>query len=182
MNDFTTTADLYDEHGESLASCDTQFRQFGGRTRFRGKIVTVRSHEDNVLLRKVVGEPGHGRVLVVDGDGSLHCALVGDQIAELAASNGWEGVVVHGAVRDTAALGKLDIGIKALGSNPRKSGKHGLGNETSLLPSAGWCSGRVPPSSVMRMALSSCRDAFRERWTVETRSCGRRRWLPRRVR
>jgi regulator of ribonuclease activity A len=127
MNDFTATADLYDEHGESLASCDTQFRQFGGRTRFRGEVVTVRSHEDNVLLREVAGEPGHGQVLVVDGDGSLHCALVGDQIAELAVRNGWEGVVVHGAVRDTAALARLDIGIKALGSNPRKSNKHGSG-------------------------------------------------------
>jgi regulator of ribonuclease activity A len=127
MNDFTATADLYDEHGESLASCDTQFRQFGGRTRFQGTIVTVRSHEDNVLLRQVVSEPGHGRVLVVDGDGSLHCALVGDQIAQLAVSNGWEGVVVHGAVRDTAVLATLDIGIKALGSNPRKSNKNGLG-------------------------------------------------------
>lgn len=127
MNDFPATTDLYDEYGESLATCDTQFRQFGSRTRFRGTIVTVRSHEDNVLLRQVVGEPGHGRVLVVDGHGSLHCALVGDQIAAIAVSNGWEGVVVHGAVRDTAALAELDIGIKALGSNPRKSNKHGLG-------------------------------------------------------
>jgi regulator of ribonuclease activity A len=127
MSDVIPTADLYDEHGEALASCDTQFRQFGGRTRFQGEIVTVRCHEDNALLKTVVGEPGRGKVLVVDGDGSVHCALMGDVIAALAVSNGWEGVVLHGAVRDVAALATLDIGIKALGSNPRKSSKQGTG-------------------------------------------------------
>jgi regulator of ribonuclease activity A len=127
MSDFTPTADLYDAHGESLASCDTQLRQFGARSRFRGEIVTVRCHEDNALLKQVVGEPGHGKVLVVDGDGSVHCALIGDVLAGLATSNGWEGVVLHGAVRDVAALATLDIGIKALGSNPRKSSKQGTG-------------------------------------------------------
>jgi regulator of ribonuclease activity A len=127
MSDFTLTVDLYDEHGESLASCDTQLRQFGARSRFRGEIVTVRCHEDNALLKQVVGEPGHGKVLVVDGDGSVHCALLGDVLAGLATSNGWEGVVLHGAVRDVAALASLDIGIKALGSNPRKSSKQGTG-------------------------------------------------------
>jgi regulator of ribonuclease activity A len=127
MPDFIPTADLFDEHGETLTSCDTQFTQFGARSRFQGEIVTVRCHEDNALLKKVVGEPGHGKVVVVDGDGSVHCALMGDVMAGLAASNGWEGVVIHGAVRDVAALATLDIGIKALGSNPRKSSKHGTG-------------------------------------------------------
>lgn len=127
MTDFIPTADLYDEHGEALTSCDTQLTQFGARSRFQGEIVTVRCHEDNALLKKVVGEPGHGKVVVVDGDGSVHCALMGDVMAGLAASNGWEGVVIHGAVRDVVALAKLDIGIKAVGSNPRKSSKHGTG-------------------------------------------------------
>jgi regulator of ribonuclease activity A len=127
MTDFIPTADLYDEHGEALTSCDTQLKQFGARSRFQGEIVTVRCHEDNALLKKVVGEPGHGKVVVVDGDGSVHCALMGDVMAGLAASNGWEGVVIHGAVRDVAALAKLDIGIKAVGTNPRKSSKHGTG-------------------------------------------------------
>lgn len=127
MTGFIPTADLYDEHGDALASCDVQFKQFGARARFQGEIVTVRCHEDNALLKKVLGEPGRGKVVVVDGDGSLHCALMGDVMAALAASNGWEGVVIHGAVRDVAALAKLDIGIKALGSNPRKSSKHGTG-------------------------------------------------------
>jgi regulator of ribonuclease activity A len=127
MTDFIPTADLYDEHGEALSSCDTQLKQFGARRRFQGEIVTVRCHEDNALLKKVVSEPGHGKVVVVDGDGSVHCALIGDVMAGLAVSNGWEGVVIHGAVRDVAALGNIDIGIKALGSNPRKSSKHGTG-------------------------------------------------------
>jgi regulator of ribonuclease activity A len=85
----------------------------------------VRCHEDNALLKQVLGEPGRGRVLVVDGDGSLHAALMGDVVGALAVASGWEGVVIHGAVRDVAALATLDLGIKALGSNPRKSSKHG---------------------------------------------------------
>jgi regulator of ribonuclease activity A len=122
-----STADLVDEHGEALQSCDLQLRQFGGRRRFHGPIRTVACFEDNALVRQVLSEPGDGAVLVVDGGGSLHTALVGDLIAGLAQANGWAGVVVHGAVRDTEALGGLAIGIKALGSNPRKSAKAATG-------------------------------------------------------
>ena len=121
------TADLYDEYEEALDSCDLQFRQFGARSRFSGPAVTVRCHEDNALLKSVLSEPGEGRVLVVDGGGSLHRALMGDVIAGLAVANGWAGVVIHGAVRDVAVLRTLDLGIKALGSNPRKSTKTGAG-------------------------------------------------------
>jgi regulator of ribonuclease activity A len=121
------TADLYDERGDQLDSCDLQFRQYGGRRTFAGPIATVRCHEDNALLKSVLSEPGEGRVLVVDGGGSLHTALMGDVIAGLAVANGWAGVVINGAVRDVAALRELDLGVKALGSNPRKSGKEGTG-------------------------------------------------------
>jgi regulator of ribonuclease activity A len=121
------TADLIDQHGESLQSCDLQFRQFGERKRFSGRIRTVRCHQDNVLVRNVLSEPGEGQVLVVDGGGSLHTSLVGDVIAGLAQSNGWAGLVINGAVRDVVALGRLEIGVKALGSNPRKSDKAGAG-------------------------------------------------------
>jgi regulator of ribonuclease activity A len=117
------TADLVDEHGEALQSCDLQLRQFGGRRRFHGPIRTVACFQDNALVRAVLSEPGEGAVLVVDGGGSLHTALVGDLIAGLARDNGWAGLVVNGAVRDTEELAGLDIGIKALGSNPRKSAK-----------------------------------------------------------
>src|SRR5215211_6027285 len=115
------TADLIDQHCESLQSCDLQFRQFGERKRFSGRIRTVRCHQDNVLVRSVLSEPGEGQVLVVDGGGSLHTSLVGDMVAGLAQRNGWAGLVINGAVRDVVALGRLDIGVKALGSNPRKS-------------------------------------------------------------
>jgi regulator of ribonuclease activity A len=122
-----TTADLYDEHGDELGSCDVQFHQFGGHPTFTGTAVTVRCHEDNALLKSVVSTPGDGRVLVVDGGGSLHTALMGDMIATIAADNGWAGIVINGAVRDVAVLPTIPVGIKALGSNPRKSAKTGAG-------------------------------------------------------
>ena len=124
---FRPTADLVDDIGPDVRSCDVQFRQFGGRTQFAGPISTVRCLQDNALLKSVLSTPGDGGVLVIDGEGSLHTALVGDVIAELAHSNGWAGLVVHGAVRDAAALRDLDLGIKALGTNPRKSSKTGAG-------------------------------------------------------
>ncbi|PIB78173.1 ribonuclease E activity regulator RraA [Mycobacterium celatum] len=124
---FRPTADLVDDIGPDVRSCDIQFRQFGARAQFAGPISTVRCFEDNALLKSVLSEPGDGGVLVIDGAGSLHAALVGDVIAELARSNGWAGLVVYGAVRDAAALRGIDIGIKALGTNPRKSSKTGAG-------------------------------------------------------
>ncbi len=123
----TATADLYDDLGEDLQSCSTQFRQYGGRSAFEGLVTTVQCHRDNALLKEILGEPGTGRVLVVDGDGALESALMGDLIAALAAGNGWEGVVIHGVVRDVLALNRIDLGVKALGSNPRKSSKNRTG-------------------------------------------------------
>ena len=126
---FRPTADLVDDIGPDVRSCDVQFRQFGARTQFAGPISTVRCAQDNALLRSVLSTPGEGGVLVIDGGGSLHTALVGDVIAELARSNGWAGLVVHGAVRDAAVLRGLPLGIKALGTNPRKSSKIGAGEQ-----------------------------------------------------
>ncbi|SFQ03941.1 regulator of ribonuclease activity A [Amycolatopsis arida] len=127
MTETFSTADLVDEHGDRLRVCDTQFRQFGGRRSFTGPVRTVSCHEDNALVRDLLNTAGGGAVLVVDGGGSLHTALTGDLIAAAAARNGWAGLVVHGAVRDSAALAELPIGIKALGTNPRKSAKAGAG-------------------------------------------------------
>ncbi len=121
------TADLMDKHGALCQSCLIQFRQFGGRRAFSGPIRTVRCRDDNVLLRRALDGPGNGGVLVVDGGGSLETALLGDQIAGLGCRNGWAGIVIHGAVRDVSALQTMDFGIKALGSNPRKSAKNGAG-------------------------------------------------------
>ena len=88
----------------------------------------MRCHEDNQLAKEVLSSPGNGAVLVIDGGGSLHAALVGDQLGEAAVANGWAGVVVHGAVRDSEALAGLDLGVKALGTNPRRSSKSGEGS------------------------------------------------------
>jgi len=124
---FRPTADLVDDIGPDVRSCDVQFRQFGARTQFAGPLTTVRCFQDNALLKSVLSSPGDGGVLVIDGSGSLHTALVGDLIAELGRSNGWAGVIVNGAVRDAAALRDIELGIKALGTNPRKSEKTGAG-------------------------------------------------------
>jgi regulator of ribonuclease activity A len=97
----------------------------------------VRSFEDNALLKSVLSEPGDGAVLVIDGAGSLHTALVGDVIAGLGQSNGWAGIIVNGAVRDAATLRTLDIGIKALGTNPRKSAKTGQGERDVVVELGG---------------------------------------------
>jgi regulator of ribonuclease activity A len=120
------TADLVDANG-TLTSCDLQLRSFGKSPRFHGVIRTVRCHQDNALIKRVLSEPGAGRVLVVDGGGSLHCALVGDVLAGAGLANGWAGLVLHGAIRDSAAIGQLELGVKALGTNPRRSAKTGDG-------------------------------------------------------
>jgi regulator of ribonuclease activity A len=122
-----STADLYDEHGDALQSCSVQLRHYGGRAAFEGLVSTVRCHRDNALVKAALAEPSEGRVLVVDGGGSLESALMGDLIAASAVEHGWAGVVINGAVRDVVALRELPLGALALGSNPRKSAKDGVG-------------------------------------------------------
>lgn len=121
------TADLYDQRGDALDSLSLQLHDIGGRTAFDGPIRTVRCHRDNALVKQVLATPGEGAVLVVDGGGSLESALVGDLIAASAVDHGWVGIIVHGAIRDRDAIGVLPLGVKALGSNPRKSAKDGVG-------------------------------------------------------
>lgn len=121
------TADYMDQRGEAVDSCNLQLRQYGGRVQFEGPIRTLRCHEDFALLRQLLAEPGGGAVLVVDGKASLRCALLGDQLAENAVRNGWAGVIIVGAVRDSRALADIDLGIKALGSNPRRAAARGAG-------------------------------------------------------
>ncbi|KGJ71947.1 ribonuclease [Cryobacterium roopkundense] len=131
------TADLYDERGEDLQSVPLQFHTMGGRTRFSGPIRTVTCLEDNALVKSVLATPGDGAVLVVDGGGSLNSALMGDMIADSAVANGWAGVVINGAIRDRVAISDLDLGVKALGSNPRKSAKTGSGVTDAVVTFAG---------------------------------------------
>ena len=131
--DFKTT-DLCDEHFElcnqfsdRLQIAEPVFGDYGDELRFSGPIVTLKVFEDNTLVRKVLEEPGEGRVLVVDGGGSTRCALLGDQLAELAEENGWAGVVVNGCIRDSAAINDIGIGVKALGVHPLKTVKRNTG-------------------------------------------------------
>jgi regulator of ribonuclease activity A len=133
----TNTADLYDELGEEIQSLPLQLQNLGGRPKFEGPIRTVRCFEDNALLKSVVSGPGQGDVLVVDGGGSVSRALMGDMIAKIAADNGWAGVVIHGAIRDRVAISQIPIGVKALGTNPRKSTKTGAGESDVVLEFGG---------------------------------------------
>ncbi len=127
------TADLYDEHEENVQVATPMFNDYGGKKKFSGPASTVKVFEDNSLVRATLEEPGEGRVLVVDGEGSLRCALVGDMLAILAKDNGWQGIVVFGCIRDSSVIADIDIGVKALNTNPRKSVKKGVGERVVRL-------------------------------------------------
>jgi regulator of ribonuclease activity A len=131
------TADLCDEYTNLVKVADPIFRSFGGRQSYGGQINTVKVHEDNVLVKEALSTPGAGKVLVVDGGGSLRCALVGDLLAKLAVENGWEGIIVYGCIRDSAAIAQIQIGLKALNTHPLKSVKHGRGDKNVPVNFAG---------------------------------------------
>jgi len=126
------TPDLCDEFeaelGKTVRVVAPMFQRYGSRSSFSGEIVTLKIFEDNSLVREAFGENGRGKVLVIDGGGSLRCALVGDQLAILARKNGWEGVVVYGCIRDSGDINGIDIGIRALNTHPQKSIKKGVGD------------------------------------------------------
>jgi regulator of ribonuclease activity A len=130
------TADLSDAHGDAQVA-EPVLRHFGGRRAFHGPVETLRVFEDNALVRAALEEPGAGRVLVVDGGGSLRCALLGDNLGAMAVANGWAAVVVHGCVRDTAQLAQMDLGVLALAAHPRRSVKRGAGERGGQLGFAG---------------------------------------------
>jgi regulator of ribonuclease activity A len=127
------TTDLYDANEGKVAVLQPMLKSYGGKARFAGQIVTLKLYEDNTLVREVLGEAGAGKVLVVDGGGSLRCALLGDQIAELAVKNQWEGVVIYGCIRDSVAIAALPLGVRALDTNPKKSVKRNEGRRDLVL-------------------------------------------------
>ena len=122
------TPDLCDAYPELVQVVEPMFANYGGRDSFGGEIVTVKCHEDNSLVKSQADQPGHGKVLVVDGGGSLRRALLGDMIAEKAAKNGWEGMVIYGCVRDVDVLAQTDLGVQALASHPMKTEKRNIGD------------------------------------------------------
>ena len=118
------TTDLCDAHEDKVRVVEPMFCSYGGRLSFFGRIATLKLFEDNSLVRKAVESAGDGRVLVIDGGGSLRRALVGDQ---LAAKNGWAGIVVYGCIRDSRAISEMDIGVFALDTHPMKTLKRNVG-------------------------------------------------------
>lgn len=132
-----STADLTDDHRGEVQVAEPIFRDFGGKRAFAGPVETIKTFEDNSLVRTALEEPGEGRVLVVDGGGSMRCALLGDQLAALGVQNGWNGVIVHGCVRDTAILAETDLGVKAIAPHPCKSEKRGRGERNVQVHFAG---------------------------------------------
>ncbi|MBC8365600.1 MAG: ribonuclease E activity regulator RraA [Actinobacteria bacterium] len=133
----TPTADLCDEFGDAVRVLDGGFISFGGVAAFGGPISTIAACEDNSLVREALAEPGAGRVLVVAGEGSSRCAMVGGNLAGMAAANGWAGVVVDGCVRDVPELAAAPVGIRARGMCPRRSVKQGLGERDVTVNVAG---------------------------------------------
>jgi len=121
------TTDLYDDHLENLQVAAPIFRDFGGKMRFHGQIVTLKALEDNTFLKAAFEIDGRGKVLVVDSSGSMRAAIMGDVMAALGASNGWEGIIINGCIRDSADVAKVNIGVKALGTIPRKTVKRAQG-------------------------------------------------------
>lgn len=129
--------DLCDEHPEKVEILAPIFKDFGAQTTFWGKVVTVRCFEDNSRVRELVATPGTGKVLVVDGGGSVNRALMGDQVAATALENGWAGVVINGAIRDAATISTMALGVKALAASPMKTEKRGLGETDIAITFAG---------------------------------------------
>ncbi|MBA2351124.1 MAG: ribonuclease E activity regulator RraA [Burkholderiales bacterium] len=122
------TADLCDRFDGKIEVAAPVFQAYGGNIAFSGTIRTVKVHEDNVLVKQMLSSPGNGSVLVIDGGASLHCALVGDQLAAMANDNDWSGLVVNGCIRDSEAINKTAVGVRALATHPRRSIKKGAGD------------------------------------------------------
>lgn len=135
MIDFKT-ADLCDAY-DDIQVAEAAFYTFGGLPRFCGVVETVKAFEDNSLVRECVSNPGDGKVLVVDGGGSMRCAMLGDILAEKAVRNGWNGILINGCIRDAAAIAEMALGVMALGTHPRKTAKRGLGDHNVPVRFAG---------------------------------------------
>ena len=131
------TTDLCDAYADEIGIAQPLFNDYGGITRFHGRIVTVKVFEDNVLVKETLGQKVDGDVLVVDGGGSHRCALLGDMLAGMAKDNGWSGIIINGCIRDSVEIAKIDVGVKALNTFPLKSVKRGEGQKQLAVHFAG---------------------------------------------
>jgi len=119
--------DLFDQYPEQLQLAQPLFNDYGGKVIFSGEIVTVSCLNDNSKVKELVATDGTGKVMVVDGKASTTRALLGDMLAEKAVENGWQGIVINGYIRDAGTIATLPLGVKALGCNPIKTEKLGVG-------------------------------------------------------
>ncbi len=137
----TPTPDLcdayLDDNKKNVRVLDPVFNSYGGLQAFSGKAVTVKCFEDNSVVKELVSTPGEGRVIVMDGGGSLRRAILGDMLAEKAARNGWAGLVINGCIRDVDEIGKTQLGVKALNVHPVKTDKRGIGDKDVPVQMAG---------------------------------------------
>jgi regulator of ribonuclease activity A len=131
------TADLCDDYSDTLQVVSPLFQSFGGNRQFSGTMQTVKIFEDNVLVREMLSEKVSGDVLIVDGGGSLRCALLGDMLADMGYKNGWAGIVVYGCVRDSVDINNMPIGVRAIQTHPLKSIKKGWGDKNIPVTFAG---------------------------------------------
>jgi regulator of ribonuclease activity A len=131
------TPDLCDDFADHIVVADPLFTSYGARQTFSGEIATIKCFEDNSLVRELVAEPGHGKVLVIDAGGSMRRAVLGDMLAEKAVANGWQGVVIYGCLRDVDQINGMELGVKALGTHPMKTDKRGEGQRDLALQFAG---------------------------------------------
>lgn len=136
MPSMIVTPDICDAYPD-VKVLEPLFLNLGGPDAFYGPVRTVKCFEDNSRVKEAVGEPGDGAVLVVDGGGSLRCALLGDMLAAKAADNGWAGIVVYGCVRDVDVLNGTALGVQAIGTHPRRSEKRGEGQRDVTVTFAG---------------------------------------------
>lgn len=132
-----STPDICDEFSNRVQVLEPLFKDFGGRRKFFGEVVTVKCHEDNSLVKSTLATNGQGKVLVVDGGASLRCALLGDLLGAMAIENGWQGALVNGCVRDVEILKGMQLGVRALESHPMKSEKRGEGELNVIVRFAG---------------------------------------------
>ncbi|WP_394131787.1 putative 4-hydroxy-4-methyl-2-oxoglutarate aldolase [Shewanella maritima] len=115
--------DLFDQYSDQLTLIPLNWQSFGSKTIFHGEVVTISCFEDNSKVKQTLATPGLGKVLVVDGQGSMARALLGDMIAQSAIDNQWQGIIIKGCIRDAGTINSFDIGVKALGTNPIKTRK-----------------------------------------------------------
>jgi len=132
-----TTCDISDKLHPNVQYLETVYKSYGAKTSFSGRIVTVKCYEDNSLVEQALNGNGKESVLVIDAGGSMNCAMLGDKRAADAINNEWEGIIVHGLIRDSVAINGMEIGIRALGVYPLKSIKNGVGDNNLIVNFSG---------------------------------------------